>query len=144
MPSSLSSCGTLLVCTLRSGESAAAGGLACLPSVSGATEISVFFGTALGCLTETQAFLILNALPNIGPITLNRLLAALGGGPRAVLSATVMCRRPSSPLVVGLVMVTEICTNPPGHQGLMESKGVMTGKDAKQQNVGGEVLAEVF
>lgn len=38
-------------------------------------------------LTELQAFLILNALPNIGPVTLNRLLAELGGDPRAVLSA---------------------------------------------------------
>jgi len=35
-------------------------------------------------LTEQQAFLILNALPNIGPITTNRLLAELGGNPRAI------------------------------------------------------------
>ena len=35
-------------------------------------------------LSERQAFLILNALPNIGPITLNRLLDELGGDPRAV------------------------------------------------------------
>jgi DNA processing protein len=35
-------------------------------------------------LTEKQAFVILNALPNIGPITLNRLLDELGGDPRAV------------------------------------------------------------
>ena len=38
-------------------------------------------------LTERQAFLVLNALPNIGPITLNRLLAELGGDPRDVLTA---------------------------------------------------------
>jgi DNA processing protein len=38
-------------------------------------------------LTEAQAFLVLNALPNIGPITLNRLLEELGGDPRAVLAA---------------------------------------------------------
>ncbi len=38
-------------------------------------------------LTERQAFLILNALPNIGPVTLNRLLAELGGDPRTVLGA---------------------------------------------------------
>ena len=38
-------------------------------------------------LTEAQAFLVLNALPNIGPITLNRLLAELGGDPRTVLVA---------------------------------------------------------
>ena len=38
-------------------------------------------------LTERQAFLILNALPNIGPVTLNRLLAELGGDPRVVLAS---------------------------------------------------------
>ena len=38
-------------------------------------------------LTEQQAFIILNALPNIGPITLNRLLEELGGDPRAIFSA---------------------------------------------------------
>lgn len=38
-------------------------------------------------LTERQAFIILNALPNIGPVTLNRLLEELGGDPRAVFSA---------------------------------------------------------
>jgi DNA processing protein len=37
-------------------------------------------------LTEQQAFLVLNALPNIGPVTLNRLLAELGGDPRLVLA----------------------------------------------------------
>ena len=35
-------------------------------------------------LTERQAFLVLNALPNIGPVTLNRLLEELGGDPREV------------------------------------------------------------
>src|SRR5882672_7587026 len=39
-------------------------------------------------LTERQAFLVLNALPNIGPITLNRLLAELGDDPRTVLAAS--------------------------------------------------------
>ena len=38
-------------------------------------------------LTERQAFLVLNALPNIGPITLNRLLAELGDDPRVLLAA---------------------------------------------------------
>jgi len=37
-------------------------------------------------LTEHQAFIVLNALPNIGPITLNRLLGEIGGDPRAVFS----------------------------------------------------------
>lgn len=39
-----------------------------------------------GELSEQQAFLVLNALPNIGPITLNRLLQELGGDPRAIFS----------------------------------------------------------
>jgi DNA processing protein len=39
-------------------------------------------------LSESQAFLVLNALPNIGPITLNRLLAELDGDPRAIFTAT--------------------------------------------------------
>ena len=38
-------------------------------------------------LTEAQAYLVLNALPNIGPITLNRLLADLGGDPCAIFTA---------------------------------------------------------
>lgn len=38
-------------------------------------------------LSERQALLVLNALPNIGPITLNRLLEELAGDPRAVLAA---------------------------------------------------------
>lgn len=38
-------------------------------------------------LTELQAFIVLNALPNIGPITLNRLLDELGGDPRSVFTA---------------------------------------------------------
>lgn len=39
-------------------------------------------------LTEKDAFLVLNALPNIGPITLNRLLTELGGDARAIFSAS--------------------------------------------------------
>jgi DNA processing protein len=38
-------------------------------------------------LTERQAFMIMNDLPNIGPITLNRLLGEFGGDPRDILSA---------------------------------------------------------
>jgi DNA processing protein len=38
-------------------------------------------------LTERQAFMVLNDLPNIGPITLNRLLAGFGGDPCEILSA---------------------------------------------------------
>ncbi len=40
-------------------------------------------------LTETQAFLVLNALPDIGPITTNRLLAAFGEDPRRLFDAPV-------------------------------------------------------
>jgi len=40
-------------------------------------------------LTLQQARLILNALPEIGPITLNRLLETLSGDPREVLHASV-------------------------------------------------------
>lgn len=43
--------------------------------------------TRAGAVTERQALLILNALPGMGPITLNRLLAAFGGDPCAVLAA---------------------------------------------------------
>jgi DNA processing protein len=35
-------------------------------------------------LSEIQAFLVLNALPHVGPITVNRLLTELGDDPRAV------------------------------------------------------------
>lgn len=38
-------------------------------------------------LTERQAFMIMNDLPNIGPITLNRLLTEFGGDPRDILVA---------------------------------------------------------
>jgi DNA processing protein len=38
-------------------------------------------------LSERQAFMILNDLPNIGPISLNRLLQELGGDPRDILTA---------------------------------------------------------
>jgi DNA processing protein len=37
-------------------------------------------------LTERQAFMILNDLPNIGPITLNRLLEEFGGDPCEILA----------------------------------------------------------
>ena len=37
-------------------------------------------------MTERQALLVLNALPNIGPVTLHRLLDELGGDPRSVLT----------------------------------------------------------
>src|SRR4051794_20573770 len=37
-------------------------------------------------ISERQALLVLNALPNIGPITLNRLVVELGGDARTVLA----------------------------------------------------------
>ncbi|MEY4939790.1 MAG: hypothetical protein RIQ93_1525 [Verrucomicrobiota bacterium] len=59
-------------------------------------------------LSERQAFLILNALPNIGPITLNRLLQELGGDPRLVLAAER--RRLESVKGVGPVIAESIAT----------------------------------
>lgn len=53
-------------------------------------------------LTERQAFLVLNALPNIGPITLNRLLEELDADPRAVF--TVGAHRLSAVKGVGPVI----------------------------------------
>ena len=41
---------------------------------------------SLPSLSPPQAFLVLNALPHIGPVTLNRLLGELGGDPRTVLA----------------------------------------------------------
>jgi len=38
-------------------------------------------------LSERQAFMILNDLPNIGPVTLHRLLEEFGGDPRDILAA---------------------------------------------------------
>jgi DNA processing protein len=38
-------------------------------------------------LSSERAFLVLNGLPNVGPVTINRLLAAFGGDPAAVLGA---------------------------------------------------------
>ncbi len=38
-------------------------------------------------LTERQAFMVLNDLPNIGPVTLNRLLQELDNDPREILAA---------------------------------------------------------
>jgi DNA processing protein len=38
-------------------------------------------------LTERQAFMVLNDLPNIGPVTLHRLLEEFGGDPRDILGA---------------------------------------------------------
>ena len=57
-------------------------------------------------LTERQAFLVLNALLNIGPITLNRLLAQLGDDPRTVL--TTGQRRLESVRGVGPVISASI------------------------------------
>ena len=39
-------------------------------------------------LTERQAFMILNDLPNIGPVSLHRLLEAFGDDPRRILAAS--------------------------------------------------------
>ncbi|MDO8544962.1 MAG: DNA-processing protein DprA [Opitutaceae bacterium] len=59
-------------------------------------------------LTERQAFIVLNALPNIGPVTLNRLLEELGSDPRTVFSTDR--RRLESVKGVGPV-ISESITN---------------------------------
>lgn len=59
-------------------------------------------------LTERQAFLVLNALPNIGPVTLNRLLDELGGDPRSILATDQ--RRLESVKGVGPVIARSITT----------------------------------
>lgn len=59
-------------------------------------------------LTERQAFLVLNALPNIGPVTLNRLLSELGGDPRTVLEAPA--KRLESVKGVGPVISATLAT----------------------------------
>ena len=41
----------------------------------------------MSILTEHQAFLVLNGLPNVGPVSCARLLAEFDGDPRAILSA---------------------------------------------------------
>jgi DNA processing protein len=45
--------------------------------------------TAPETLTERQAFLALNSLPDIGPVSIRRLLDSLGGDPRAIFTAGV-------------------------------------------------------
>jgi DNA processing protein len=60
-----------------------------------------------GELTERQALLALNALPGLGPISLNRLLGGFGGDPRAALCADrrriegVLGQGPAAASVVG-------------------------------------------
>jgi DNA processing protein len=63
-----------------------------------------------GELTERQALLVLNALPNIGPVTLHRLLDELGGDPRAVLTAGA--RRMESVRGVGPVISSTLAAWP--------------------------------
>jgi DNA processing protein len=57
-------------------------------------------------LTERQAFLVLNALPNIGPITLNRLLEEFGGDPRSLF--TIDARKLESVKGVGPIISATI------------------------------------
>ena len=49
-----------------------------------------------GDLTERQAFLVLNALPGLGPIAVNHLLDAFGGDPRAALAGDGRRLKPAS------------------------------------------------
>ena len=58
-------------------------------------------------LTEVQALLVLNALPNIGPITTNRLLDTLGGDPRRIFAAdarTLQAVRGVGPVIADFIL----------------------------------------
>lgn len=57
-------------------------------------------------LTELQALLVLNALPNIGPITTNRLLETLDGDPRRIFTAdnrTLQSVRGVGPVIIDTI-----------------------------------------
>ena len=58
-------------------------------------------------LTELQALLVLNALPNIGPITTNRLIETLGGDPRRIFAAdsrTLQAVRGVGPVIADAIL----------------------------------------
>ncbi len=58
-------------------------------------------------LTELQALLVLNALPNIGPITTNRLVETLGGDARRVFAAearTLQAVRGVGPVIADTIL----------------------------------------
>lgn len=58
-------------------------------------------------LTEAQALLVLNALPNIGPITTNRLLETLGGDPRRIFASdarTLQAVRGVGPMIADSIL----------------------------------------
>ncbi len=78
-------------------------------------------------LTERQALLALNALPEVGPIGLNQLLGAFGGDARAVLSAerrrldAVLGARPA---VIAAIRDWRAHFDPAKEEGRMERSGV--------------------
>jgi DNA processing protein len=84
--------------------------------------------SAVEILTERQAFIVLNALPNVGPITLNRLLEELGGDPRAVFSAGR--RRLESVKGVGPV-IAETIEGWAAHVSLSREEGYMAESGAE-------------
>lgn len=58
-------------------------------------------------LTEWQALLALNALPNIGPITTNRLIDTLGGDPRRIFATsarTLQAVRGVGPVIADFIL----------------------------------------
>jgi DNA processing protein len=58
-------------------------------------------------LTELQALLVLNALPNIGPITTNRLIDTLGGDPRRIFATsarTLQAVRGVGPVIADFIL----------------------------------------
>jgi DNA processing protein len=86
-------------------------------------------------LTERQAFIVLNALPNIGPITLNRLLAELGDDPRAVLVAdkrTLESVKGVGPVIAETIVAWREHVNVPREEDRMAKSGAdfITTRDA--------------
>jgi len=59
-------------------------------------------------LTRRQAFMVLNGLPSIGPIGLNRLLEAFGDDPAAVLGASPAALRHVAK--IGPVTADTVCS----------------------------------
>jgi DNA processing protein len=79
-------------------------------------------------LTERQALLALNALPEIGPIGLNQLLDGFGGDPRAALSGdrrrleAILGARPA---VIAAIRDWQSHFDPVREEGRMERSGVV-------------------
>jgi DNA processing protein len=73
-------------------------------------------------LTETQAFLALNAVQGLGPIALNRLLEGSGGDPRAALAVG---GRAATPAVLAAIREGRVHFDPAKEEAKMAKAGVV-------------------